>query len=162
MVVDGCSFPAVMRDACVSHRWWSCTCSSTPSLAPLHHAPPLLLSQAACCKWQVNTQWSEAVGETPYELAFGQAPKCGLSALPIAASVLKVLLMSFVHSFLHPMSTHKQLVCGSVSPRRVSITRLSAITRQGTWWSHSHPIPPRTLWLLNRKLQTSCRSATYY
>ena len=58
------------------------------------------------CKWQVNTQYSEAVGKTPYELAFGQAPKCGLSALPVAASLLKVLLMSPPHSFLHP--TYKQ------------------------------------------------------
>ena len=129
---------------------WSCTCSSTPSL-PTPSALALAPSsyRRLICKWQINSQYSEAVGNTPHELTLGQAPKCGLSALPIAASVL----MLFVHSFLHPIPTNKQLVCGRLSPRKVSSTRFSATRRQETW-SHLQPlpVPPRTLWLLHSQL----------
>jgi hypothetical protein len=42
-------------------------------------------------RWQVNTQLSEAIGTTPYHLAFGQPPRCGLSSLPLGKDLLSEL-----------------------------------------------------------------------
>ena len=44
------------------------------------------------------------MGKTPYELVFGQTPKCGLSSLPIANDILKVLPTHLTHSCLIPVS----------------------------------------------------------
>ena len=88
-----------------------------PTVLPVHHyntTPPAPSSCRLVCKWQINTQLNAAVGKTPYELAFGQLPKCGLSGLPIANDILKVLPTNLTHSCLIP--THKHLMCRSHSP----------------------------------------------
>ena len=88
-----------------------------PTPVPGHHyiTPPPY--RRLVCKWQINSQLNEAVGKMPYELVFGQIPKCGLSSLPIVNQILKVLPTHLTHSFLIP--THKQLMCRSHSPRRL-------------------------------------------
>ena len=42
-------------------------------------------------RWQINTQLSRAVGNTPYFLAFGQTPRVGISALPLSRDLLATL-----------------------------------------------------------------------
>ena len=42
-------------------------------------------------RWQINTAFSKAIGDTPYRLTFGQNPRAGISTLPISAEMLKGL-----------------------------------------------------------------------
>ena len=39
-------------------------------------------------KWQINTAYSSAVDQSPFFLLTGQKPTCGLSSLPINASLI--------------------------------------------------------------------------
>lgn len=39
-------------------------------------------------QWTINTSFTKSIKKVPYELAFGQAPGCGISSLPIAPELL--------------------------------------------------------------------------
>ena len=91
-----------------------------PVLSHCITPPPL---RRLICKWQINTQFSEAVGSTPYQLAFGQAPKCGLSGLPIDASVLQVRMSLFLSLLLPMPPSHFSLPCVAESRHRGSAER---------------------------------------
>lgn len=42
-------------------------------------------------RWQINTQFSSAVGSSPYKLLIGGAPRLGLSSLPLDRKLLDSL-----------------------------------------------------------------------
>lgn len=42
-------------------------------------------------RWQINTQFSSSVGECPYKLVLGAAPRLGLSCLPLDRKLLDSL-----------------------------------------------------------------------
>jgi hypothetical protein len=42
-------------------------------------------------RWQINTSFTKAVGDIPYKLCFGQAPRVGISSLPLAPELLDSL-----------------------------------------------------------------------
>ena len=42
-------------------------------------------------RWQINTAWSSSIKEVPYRTVFGQYPRVGISALPLASTVVDSL-----------------------------------------------------------------------
>ena len=42
-------------------------------------------------RWQINTAWSSSIQQVPYRTVFGQYPRVGISALPLASTVLDSL-----------------------------------------------------------------------
>ena len=65
-------------------------------------------------RWQINTQETRATGQMPYETAFGQKPKMGISQLPLSPALIDSL------------STEAQLVefLGRADPGGTSMTQL--------------------------------------
>jgi hypothetical protein len=61
-------------------------------------------------RWQINTAFSKAVGDNPYRLTFGQAPRAGISSLPLSAEMLKSLHTEAEVRGLHFVGIVRELV----------------------------------------------------
>ena len=91
-------------------------------------------------QWSINTSFTKSIKKVPYELAFGQKPTCGISALPIAKELLDKMttedeltkVVDQLEEVARKESDQAQLPKGKVTPTRTRTrtrTRTLTLTR---------------------------------
>ena len=87
-------------------------------------------------QWVVNTSWHATIKTTPYELMFGQPPRCGISQLP------------FSENFISRLSTEQELMAALSSmharnPAESADDDDESLAQSPSPRQHTQKAPPR-------------------